>query len=464
MGASLLATLAWAVLTLGVRPLDGSEGNILFDAARIREKLPLYVDPLVGASEYGAPPARYFVYNTPTWAWLLAQLTSGSSPVPSRLLGTLLWFGTLAAAPLTAPRVLRAQAALAALFVASVWVLALFGASGRADAPAVALAGVALLRSVRRGRVGPLEAALFSLAPFVKPNVLSLAAGAFAAEIALRRRKAWPAVLSAALTAGAMIAILHLATGGQWIGHVVRSTYGKMDLAFWWSQARARLQFFAAPLAFAALCAWRSRAESGANIALFAIATSTGWTLLQIAKAASASNYWMEPMVAFVVAMSHAPLPPLTARGKAAACALALWQSLWTGVASVRSSVEGLSSAPARALALASARDACGARPAELLVADEPGLELMLNGRLVQTAVQFAYQSRIGRFPVATWIADLTHERVAGVVLQNDLLERPLTQDDPEQDLFVPEVRAALRETFALAKKDAGLYVYCRRR
>src|SRR5262245_50004416 len=125
MGAALVATFAWTLLTLGVRPLDGSEGNILFNAARIRGRMPLYVDPLAGAWEYGAPPARYFVYNTPTWAWLLSRFSAAAAPIASRVLGSFCWFGLLAAIPLTAPRPFRRQALLGAIFVAGVWVLAL---------------------------------------------------------------------------------------------------------------------------------------------------------------------------------------------------------------------------------------------------------------------------------------------------------------------------------------------------
>jgi hypothetical protein len=461
--AALLATLAWVLLTFAARPLDGSEGNILFDAARLRAHLPLYVDPLKGAWEHGAPPSRYYVYNTPVWAWLLARAPEGEAAAASRAVSSLCWFGLLAAVPIAARPEHRRAAALAALFAAGAWVLAIYGASGRADALAVALAGAALLRGARRGRVGALEGALFALAPFVKPNVLSLAAGALLAEVSLRKRAAWPAVAGALCAGAAMAALLHVTTGGQWITHILRSTYGKMDLAFWWRQASARLPFFGLPIAAALACAWRARGDAGARIAGAALATSTTWTLFQVAKAASASNYWMEPLVGMAVTFAVAPLPELSPRARAAAGCAALVQALWTGTASVRSAIEGIGETPARARALAQARGACAAKPDDIVLADEPGLEFTLNGRIVQTAVQFAYQSRVGAFPVDLWVADLTHPRVVGLVLQSDLLERALTEENAEQDLFTPPVRAALVEKFSLARRDAGLYVYCRR-
>src|SRR4051794_30334385 len=72
IGLALLGTAAFVLVTLDVRPPDGAEGAMLFQASRIHEGLPLYIDPVKGAFDYGPVPARYFVQYSPMWPLLLA--------------------------------------------------------------------------------------------------------------------------------------------------------------------------------------------------------------------------------------------------------------------------------------------------------------------------------------------------------------------------------------------------------
>ncbi|MGH7436420.1 MAG: hypothetical protein ACRENE_12175, partial [Polyangiaceae bacterium] len=91
----LAATFVFAVATLASRPLDGSEGTFLFEAARIRHGLPLYVDPLSGAFDYGAVPSRFYVLYTPFWAAVVASFPEGAAPALARALSLAAWFGLL---------------------------------------------------------------------------------------------------------------------------------------------------------------------------------------------------------------------------------------------------------------------------------------------------------------------------------------------------------------------------------
>lgn len=450
------ATLWFALATLATRPLDGSEGNLVFDAARIRSGLRLYVDPLVGAWDYGPVPSRYYVLYTPFWSALVACLPATSASVLSRAIATGAWFGLLAGAALGARPDHRLAAIAGALFLGGAYPLALFGASGRPDALAVLLAGVAMVRIARRGRVGALEATLLVLGAFVKPNVFAAGLGALGAEAWSRRLKAWPALVAGAATALTCACALHLASGGAWLEHLARSTETSMSIRLWIEQMQSRAPFFALPLAFAAWCAWRARA----HVALAALLTSVTWTLVSLAKIGSASNYWMEPCVAGLAIVAGTGLPRTGRVLRVVAGPLALAQTLWTGVAAVRSSWEAVTTAPRRRAAVLAARAACGASADDVVIADEPGLEVMIDGRLIQQPVEVVHLVRLGRYPRALWQADVERPQVRCLVMQDDLLGRPLDRVDVEHDLFDPEMRRALSGRFALASSQDGVRVY----
>src|SRR5688500_578000 len=112
VGVSLLATLAWIVATLGVRAIDGVDGGVPVGADRIRAGHPLFIDPAVGAHEYGEPPARYLVLYPPLWSAFLAIFPS---VVFARVVATLAWLGALAWIVRNAPEERRRQAGALAL-------------------------------------------------------------------------------------------------------------------------------------------------------------------------------------------------------------------------------------------------------------------------------------------------------------------------------------------------------------
>jgi hypothetical protein len=464
VAAACAATVAFALVTLATRPLDGTEGSLLFDAARIRDRLPLYVDPLQGAWSYGPVPSRYYVLHTPLWAAVLSLLPAGDAAPLARALAIGAWLGLLAGIALGARPGNRGVAWPGALFLAGAYPLTLFAAAGRHDAPALLLAGVALLRSMRRGRAGALEGGLFALAAFLKPNVVGAAAGVVACTLWHDGRRSAPVLAGLASVTAACVLGLHVASDGAWLEHLVASTQTTPALGLWLEQMASRLPFFGLPLAAAFGVAWRARDTSAGRIGLWALAASTAWTCVSLAKVGSASNYWMEPCVVALAIAALAPLPALHGGPAVVASVAALAQALWVGVAAVRSSLDGLATAPRRAAVLAGVRQACGAGPQDVVLADEPGLEMTLDGRVVQMPFVMTHLVRAGRYPLAPWQADVQRGPVRCLVMQTDLLERPPEQVHPVADLFDPPMRATLRERFALVQAKDSLWVYAARR
>lgn len=454
VGASLLATLAWVVATLGVRPIDGVEGDVLFEADRIRAGLPLYVDPAVGAREYGEPPARYLVLYPPLWSAFLAIFPN---VVFARILATLAWFGGLAWIVRNAPAERRRQAGALALLTVSIWVIALYGSSGRPDSVAVLLSALALERSARKGDVDAIAGAFFVLAAFVKPNVIGAAPGAIVvAFLATRRVRGF---VSAVVTAVIAVGILFVASGGRFVEHLLASTGQPPDGSLFLEQLVHRVPFFVLPIGLAFAAGHAARRDAGARIALGALVTSTIWSLLSLSKIGSATNYFLEPLACAVVVLARADLPSFARAGVALPIACIV-QGLWTGIASVKSATKEVGLAFARADAISKTRATCGASEKDVVLADEPGLERMLNGRIVATPFQTTHLARRGRFDEKLWIADIQRPEVKCLYMQDDLLERPLDEVSIAHDRFGPELRRVLRERFELVANDEGYRIY----
>jgi hypothetical protein len=460
---ALAFTLGWVLLTFHSRLPDGTEGALLNSAERVREHRTLWVNPVLGAWDYGPVPSRYYVPYTGLWACALSIFPGSLGIDPARAVCGAAWFGLLLWIVAKAPPAHRRAAAIAAAFVAGAYTLALYGASGRPDSPALLLSGIALWRTVRNDRADAVDGALFAVAALIKPSVLGIAAGTLSAEVFYRRVRAWPAVLGGGMASAALVLALDRASHGQWLEHLTRSNYGGMVLDFWLGQLASRLPFFGLPLAFAAFCAYRARAMPGAKRALWALASAVGWTLFTLAKAGSASNYWMEPCVAAVVIFAHVPLPRLSPPVWAALAALAPVQALWTGLASIRSSMESVAvAAPQRAM-LEGARARLRASPTDIVLGAEAGIEFLLNGRVVQQPVYMTSLSRVGRYPIDVWMHDLERREVVGLLMNDDLLERPPSTENVSEDLFAPALRSFLRERYVLVQSGAGLYLYARR-
>jgi hypothetical protein len=412
--ASLLATVAFALGLLRVRPWIYGEAEVLFEASRIREHLALYVDPVAGAFDYGPVPTRCTVVYPPLWSWALSHVPAPATAAFARAACTLAWFGSLGWMAARARERCRPAACLAAAVVGGVFVLALFATSGRPDAVATAIASVSLTRAARRERVDALDGALLALAAWIKPNVLGIAAGLglFAAR---RGARSVAALAAGALAVTVPIALtLQRVSGGTWWEHLTASLGQPLSLAVWWSQVGTRAMFLA-PVAWTTWVAAHDR-TAGARATLYAWVASLIWALVSLAKAGSASNYWMEPAVAAVAVFANASPATPTATGRARFWMAAAVAGVWLAVASIGGVVESFEKEPRRAALLARARAECGAREGEAVVADNPGGELALNGRVIAPVFQMIFLVRSGRLPLATWLADVSRPEVACVL------------------------------------------------
>jgi len=166
--------LAFTVRFLGQRVFIYGEAEVLHEAARLREGLTIYTDPIAGAFDQGPFPSRVYVVYPRLWSFIPARAVE----VVAQGFAAVSWFGTLAAVVATAEPALRRQGGLAAGWLSGIWVVTVFATCGRPDAFAVALAGWAFVRSVRGGRLDTGSAVLFALTAWLKPNVFALAIGA----------------------------------------------------------------------------------------------------------------------------------------------------------------------------------------------------------------------------------------------------------------------------------------------
>jgi hypothetical protein len=416
--ASLVATGAFALGLLHARPWIYGEAEVLHEASRMREHLALYVDPVKGAFDYGPVPTRCTVVYPPLWSWVLSHVPARATPAAARGACTLAWFGCLAWMAAQARDRCRPAAWLAATVVGGIFVLALFSTSGRPDSIATGIAGLALTRAARRGTVGPLEGALLALAAWSKPNVLGIAAGLGVFAVVQGARPAMALAGGALAVTVPIAAALQRASAGTWWQHLVASLGQPLSLDVWWSQINTR-GMFVAP---AVLTTWTAARDPspGARAALHAWLGSLAWALVSLAKAGSASNYWMEPAVAAVAAFANASPLTLGGTGRARFWLAASVANVWLAAASIGGVVEAFEKEPRRAALLARARADCGARDDEVVLADNPGGELALNGRVIAPVFQMIFLVRSGRLPLATWVADVSLPEVACVLEQGD--------------------------------------------
>jgi hypothetical protein len=452
-----IATAGFALFTLAIRPADGVEAHLLFDAARIREGRELYVDPILGMWDYGPVPARHFVMYTPLYASLLSLFPARGALVAGRALSLGAWYGVLAWLVLSSSKNCRKATFVGSLFVGGVYVLVLFAGAARPDALAVGLSGVAFARSVRRGRVGFVDGALFALAFWVKPNVFGLGLGAMLAELGAHGRDSWRPIASALGVSLAAGAALHFVSHGAWTRHTVDSVVGPMTFSMLVRQGCWRLQFLALPIAlcgWCASCGW-TRRGGAACLALGGLATGVVWALVSSSKFGSASNYWMEPCVGGVAVLRsfNMAIRP----GSMSLAAIGLLQALWTGTASIRSAIEGIDWAPRRAAVLSKLRGLCAATRDDVVMADDEGPELAANGRLVLAPGQLTPLTRLGRYPLQSFVDDVRRPEVVCLVMQSDLLERPLEVVDPDFDVYSSDLR--LPKTRLCPQTSAGAFV-----
>jgi len=457
---TLLAALVYAFGTVAVRPLDIVEGEILFEAQRLRNHFPLYVDPALGARDYGAVPSRYHVLYTPLWPFVLAQVPERLAAIGARLTSGVAWFGLLRVTVGEAPAHRRKATLFAAAFAGGTFMLARHCATASADVVAVVLAGAAVLRSARRGRVDAISGAFFALGAWTKPNVIGLAAGALLHEMIVGRARSAKPLGAAVLVSGALALWTDRLSGGVWLTHLVSSTMQPAIFARGFDQIVPRFPFLGAPHLFAAYCGFRARSEPRVRFLLAVLFASLAWTMLAMAKLGSATNYWLEPSFAAVLLMAHAPIPRMGATVAPVLRWLAALAALVVLGLNAQACLRATREARVRRDAIGRVRARCGAAPSDLVLAEHPGLEMMLDGRVIETPFQMTHLVRQGRYPIELWRSDVAAPEIRCFVTENDLLERPLSEVSVDEDRFGPEMRAALIARFELVARDDVYWVY----
>ena len=271
------------------------------------------------------------------------------------------------------------------------------------------------------------------LVPWVKPTFLGLPIGALLAH----RDRRGLAIAAGLAVVSALAA--YLLTDGAIFVHVVRSNAQPFALSAWLDQVPARLPFFAPLFAWAAWLGWRAKERAS----LGALAGAVIWTLIALAKTGSSSNYWMEPCVAALVVIARAGPSPRSTRF----AALALASVLWADSAAIRGALEHTSTSRSDAAFVASVRASC---PEGTIMADEAGIELTLDDRIVIPTYQFVWLVRRGRFPALPWTRAL--EQATCYVEHTHQLD------------LAPDLAAARAERFRVdSRRGAGFRLWSRR-
>jgi hypothetical protein len=289
-------TLAFIVWQNPHRLPEYVEAFCLHNARRIKEGLPLYVDPTIGASEWGLPPSRWFVGYAAPYAALLSF--APLQAVWGRSLGMALFLGTLLYCARRNGEWSMWSLAGAGLVVVS-FRISQYACSARPDPLALACAGIAYARTLRADRVDTLSAIGFGLAVLIKPNIVSLGAAAMLFDIVRHKRFLHLVPFGITLLTGACI--LHLVSHGEWLWHMKGGTAPSLSFARIGDQLRSSGPFVLVPVTLALLTS-NIRAKAGVILAVTLAA-------FQFAKLGGAPNYWLESTVACVAALAWVERP-----------------------------------------------------------------------------------------------------------------------------------------------------------
>jgi hypothetical protein len=459
LGVITLGCVSWAIAQAFTRPPDYPEGCILFNAARIRAGLPLYVDPIVGAREYGEPPARYFVAYTPLFAVALAAVPAASALSFARLVGLIAWYGSLARCVATARPSCRRAAGLAALFVASIFLFARWSACAKPDAIALLLASWAFARALDQGHADARSGALFALAALVKPSVIGLALGTLAASLVFARERRWRAILVASTVLFAVLAALQVASGGRALSHVGASVGLAFDARRLVEMVASRWPFVLGLVVPAAVAGWQARRSPAGRIAFAGLLASTLVASFGLGKFGSTINYLMEPSLASVVVLSRFPWRvPLGRGARLVVAATVIVSFAWASNATVHSLADEVSSFGESAQALARIRTRCLDRPGAMVLSPDPGIEFTVNGRIHTHGLELWNEVRLGRFPEAMWADDVRSSAVRCFVAWAGEAPPPARP----AGLFPESVARALADGFGAPHVDRGYAIYAR--
>jgi hypothetical protein len=169
-----------------------------------------------------------------------------------------------------------------------------------------------------------------------------------------------------------------------------------------------------------------------------------------LATLAFASNYWMEPAIAVVVVAGNAAPPRLVGGARRDARARGDRGERVDRARDRRGRRGGLR-ARAAPRGAPRARTDWGARPGDVVVADNPGGEMALDGRVVAPGLETLYLVREGHLPLSTWIGDLSRPEVTCVLEQDGLFHA------------VPELEQLLTARFVEVETVEDWHLYALR-
>lgn len=459
LGALALFCFAFEIAQSFVRPMDYPEGCILFNASRIRDGLPLYVDPGVGAYEYGEPPSRYYVAYVPIAAAALSLFSTKLALVIARLVGLVAWYAALGWSVYSARPGCRGPAAVAALFVGGTYLLAMWAADAKPDSIALLIASLALARSLRKGQADAWAGVLFAIALLVKPSVMGMGVGAIGGSLLVHRRRAFPGAIAALAVLFGALGLLQIGSSGRALSHLQSALGLAFVPALSVENLASRLPFIAGLVVIAGMAAFRARGTDGGRIAAASLFTSLFFMVIGFGKIGAASNYLMEPALASVVILAHHRLHwPTTLAARGAAFFLATLTLAWATTGSVLSLDDEVGKFGQERAALERIRSRCNDRPGALSLSLDPGIEMELNGRLQTHHVELWNAARAGRFSSALWAHDMQSRRIRCFVITVGKREPP-----PVPGGLVPaDVAEVLFAEFRLVARVGTFAVYAR--
>jgi hypothetical protein len=468
--ASAAAGLAFLVFGVWARPYTEIEAQLVYEAHRIREHLPLYADPVAGAWEDGAPPSHFHVLYPPAWVYVLASFPAATlegTRCAGRIASVLLYVGALAAIVRGARPENKRATFVGALAVLGLELVTREAGLSQTDVPAVALVTFAFLRTARRARLDGLSAALFAAAPLVKHSVVGAALGALVAHVVAERRNGARALLGplagGAVVAAVLIAAYQRVSGGAWIVHILHATGQSLSFERWEHELGSRFVLLGAPhLAVLALAIHRR-----APLRLTApLALSLAWTVVALAKHGSATHYWLEPTMAALVVVSHLPQPRVAPTARAAFAFRLAGLALVASVAA--SSIPSFARAPdayaswGRSLRSVEAR--CPRAPGDVVMSSDVRMEVALDRRPIIPAWETSYMVRSGTFPLETWRAEVERPQVKCLVVGAGYYAPPPKGDAAgDVSVYGAELRGTI-DTLFLPGSPAGDFLLLVRR
>jgi hypothetical protein len=473
-GLAVLA-LAYALATVSSRPYESVEGELAFEASRLRAHLPLYVDPRIGAFDYGPVPARYFAHYTPVGSAALSLVPATAAKVVARVASLSAWLATLAlgvlgARPSHEPRTATSGGARAsllfALFAAGCFFLVRGFVSGTADTLATLLATAALLRIVRHDALSPGDALLLGLAPLVKPNVLGVFLGVCVVEgVRIKRRErplgASSRALAVAVTTVAMgVLVFEASSHGAWLEHLYWSAAPELRLGRWVEQFGARMVLLGVPHLAIGVIAYKRGTWS--PYAVGALVASVAWAGFSMAKSGSATNYWLEPTAAALVTVATTRGAAFERDGARVCAAVGGLSAFLSAFPLIRM----WSDASAAARALPEVSRVCALAPGEMLGSPDAGIEVELTGRLWIPSFVMTHALRHGRFSTSSWRRDIALPALKCVVTRGEYFEvDPPNDPEERRDRLadVVELKDAYDASFVRAADADPFRVYLRR-